>query len=339
MNEHEHTAKDEAAPKPSHDQVEKTAYALSQEDGRPKVSADENWSEAEAQLQHAGSGQAEHSEHQEHEGHGDHHTHMAADYRKRFWIALVLTLPILALSPLLQTLVGLREIIRFPGDAYVLFGLSSAVFWYGGWPFLKGLVKELKSLQPGMMTLVAVAIGTAYLYSSAVVFGLTGKVFFWELATLVDIMLLGHWIEMKSVMGASKALEALAALMPSDAHKLMPDGSVKDVPLGELAVDDKVLIKPGEKIPADGVVVEGESSVNEAMLTGESTPVTRKAGGKVIGGSINGEGSLTIEKARSPSRSKAPARTRFCRRSSTWSNRPRKASRRPRSSPTPPPCG
>ncbi|MFH1871583.1 MAG: copper-translocating P-type ATPase [Pseudomonadota bacterium] len=220
---------------------------------------------------------------------------MAADFRKRFWIALVLTLPILVLSPLLQTLVGLREAFRFSGDAYVLFGLSSAVFWYGGWPFLNGLVKELKSLQPGMMTLVAVAIGTAYLYSSAVVFGLTGKVFFWELATLVDIMLLGHWIEMKSVMGASKALEALAKLMPSDAHKLMPDGSVKDVPLGELAVYDKVLIKPGEKIPADGVVVEGESSVNEAMLTGESTPVTRKSGGKVIGGSINGEGSLTIE--------------------------------------------
>ena len=122
---------------------------------------------------------------------------MAADFRKRFWIALVLTLPILLLSPLLQTLVGLREAFRFPGDVYVLLGLSSAVFWYGGWPFLKGLVKELKSLQPGMMTLVAVAISTAYLYSSAVVFGLTGKMFFWELATLVDIMLLGHWIEMK----------------------------------------------------------------------------------------------------------------------------------------------
>ena len=127
-----------------------------------------------------------------------------------------------------------------------------------------------------MMTLVAVAIATAYLYSSAVVFGLTGKMFFWELATLIDIMLLGHWIEMKSVMGASRALEELAKLMPSDAHKLMPDGSVKDVPLGELAVDDKVLIKPGEKIPADGVIVEGESSVNEAMLTGESTPVAKK---------------------------------------------------------------
>jgi Cu2+-exporting ATPase len=146
-----------------------------------------------------------------------------------------------------------------------------------------------------MMTLVAVAITTAYLYSSAVVFGLTGKMFFWELATLVDIMLLGHWIEMRSVMGASKALEALAKLMPSDAHKLMTNGSLKDVPLSELAFGDKVLIKPGEKAPADGVIVSGMSSVNEAMLTGESTPVAKETGGKIIGGSINGEGSLTIE--------------------------------------------
>lgn len=227
--------------------------------------------------------------------HTGHHAHMAADFRKRFWISLILTLPILVLSPLLQTLVGLRGSIHFPGDIYILFGLSSAVFWYGGWPFLKGLFEELKSRRPGMMTLVAVAITTAYVYSSAVVFGLTGKIFFWELATLVDIMLLGHWIEMKSVMGASKALEELAKLMPSDAHKLMPDGSVKDVPLGELAVNDKVLIKPGEKIPADGIIIKGESAVNEAMLTGESTPVTKKTGDKVIGGAINGEGSLTIE--------------------------------------------
>ncbi len=227
--------------------------------------------------------------------HQNHHAHMAADFQKRFWISLALTLPILLLSPLLQKLVGLREAIRFSGDLYVLFGFSSAVFWYGGWPFLKGLGDELKSRQPGMMTLVAVAITTAYVYSSAVVFGLTGKTFFWELATLVDIMLLGHWIEMKSVMGASKALEELAKLMPSDAHKVMSDGNVKDVPLSELAVDDKVLVKPGEKIPADGVIVDGESSVNEAMLTGESTPVGKKTGGKVIGGAINGEGSLTIE--------------------------------------------
>lgn len=227
--------------------------------------------------------------------HHAHHAHMAADFEKRFWISLALTLPVLALSPMLQKLVGLHQVIGFSGDLYVLFGFASAVFWYGGRPFLKGLFNELKTRKPGMMTLVAVAITTAYLYSSAVVFGLTGKMFFWELATLVDIMLLGHWIEMKSVMGASKALEELAKLMPSDAHKLMPDGNIKDVPLDELAVADKVLIKPGEKIPADGVIVDGESSVNEAMLTGESTPVAKKTDGKVIGGSINGEGSLTIE--------------------------------------------
>jgi len=230
-----------------------------------------------------------------HQGHGDHHAHMAADFRKRFWISLVLTLPILVLSPLLQKFVGLRESIHFPGDLYVLFGFSSAVFWYGGWPFLKGLVDELKTRQPGMMILISVAIATAYLYSSAVVFGLAGKMFFWELATLVDIMLLGHWIEMKSVMGASRALEELAKLMPSDAHKVLPDGTVMDVPLGDLVVNDQVLIKPGEKIPADGVIVKGESSVNEAMLTGESTPAAKTTGGQVIGGSINGEGSLTIE--------------------------------------------
>jgi Cu2+-exporting ATPase len=220
---------------------------------------------------------------------------MAADFQRQFWIALALTLPILALSPMLQTLVGLREAIRFPGDMYVLFGLSSAVFWYGGWPFLTGFFAELRSRQVGMMTLISVAIATAYLYSSAVVFGLAGKMFFWELASLIDIMLLGHWIEMKSVMGASRALEELAKLMPSGAHKLMSDGSVKDVPLGELVVNDRVLIKPGEKIPADGAIVGGESSVNEAMLTGESTAAPKTIGGKVLGGSINGEGSLTIE--------------------------------------------
>ena len=296
MSEHDHAALAKPEAKPTQDEVAKKAYAIYVKEGRPQGHADQNWADAEAQLQHADAGQADHPEHRdEHQGHQDHHAHMAADFRKRFWISLVLTVPILALSPLLQTMVGLQDAVRFSGDLYVLFGFSSAVFWYGGWPFLKGLYTELTSLKPGMMTLVAVAITTAYLYSSAVVFGLAGKVFFWELATLVDIMLLGHWIEMKSVMGASKALEELAKLMPSDAHKLMPDGSVKDVPLNELAVGDKVLVKPGEKVPADGAIVEGESSVNEAMLTGESTPVSKKSGGKVIGGSINGEGSLTIE--------------------------------------------
>ena len=287
--------------KPTQEEVAKHAYAIYNKEGKPQGDAEQNWLEAEAKLKNGEHMHPEaHSKHtdehgKEHHGHQNHHAHMAADFRKRFWISLILTLPILVLSPMLQQLVGLREAIIFSGDTYVLFGFSSAVFWYGGWPFLKGLWDELKALKPGMMTLVAVAITTAYAYSTAVVFGLTGKMFFWELATLVDIMLLGHWIEMRSVMGASKALEALAKLMPSDAHKLMPDGSVKDVPLGELAVGDKVLIKPGEKIPADGVIVEGESTVNEAMLTGESTPVSKKAGGNVIGGAINGEGSLTIE--------------------------------------------
>ena len=290
MKEHEHATKNKSEnkseTKPEKDEVAKKAYAIYLKEGRPQGHAEQNWLQAEGKTPHA---KPNHIDHQ------DHHVHMAADFRKRFWISLVLTLPILALSPMLQKLVGLREAIHFPGDIYVLFGFSSAVFWYGGWPFLRGLFKELKARQIGMMTLISVAIATAYLYSSAVVFGLSGKMFFWELATLVDIMLLGHWIEMKSVMGASKALEELAKLMPSDAHKLMPDGSVKDVPLGELAVNDKVLIKPGEKIPADGVIVAGESSVNEAMLTGESTPVTKKTSAKVIGGAINGEGSLTIE--------------------------------------------
>jgi len=232
-----------------------------------------------------------------HEGHkgGDHHAHMVADFRRRFWISLGFTIPILILSPMIQSFLSIKAELRFPGDAYLLWALSSVVFFYGGWPFLKGLFDELGKKQPGMMTLIAIAISTAYVYSSVVVFGLSGKVFFWELATLIDIMLLGHWIEMKSVMGASRALEELAKLMPSDAHKVMPDGSTKDVSIEEINEGDKVLIKPGEKVPVDGEVVEGESSVNEAMLTGESKPVEKTVGSKLIGGAINGEGSLTAE--------------------------------------------
>jgi len=220
---------------------------------------------------------------------------MVADFKRRFWVSLIFTIPILILSPMIQKFLGLAEILQFPGDLYVLFALSSVVLFYGGYPFLKGLFTELISAKPGMMTLIAIAVSVAYLYSSAVVFGLTGKIFFWELATLIDIMLLGHWIEMKSVMGASKALEELARLMPSDAHRVMPDGSVRDVPLDELNSGDRVLVKPGEKIPADGEVIEGDSSVNESMLTGESVPVSKKPGVKVIGGSVNGEGSITVE--------------------------------------------
>jgi Cu2+-exporting ATPase len=226
------------------------------------------------------------------DGH-DHHAMMVADFKKRFLISLVITIPILILSPVIQKWSGIS--IRFAGDLYILFILSSAVYFYGGYPFLKGLFDELRSATPGMMTLVATAITTAYVYSSAVVFGLKGEVFFWELATLIDIMLLGHWLEMRSVMGAGRALEELARLMPPEAHRLNPDGSVKNVPLNELNIGDRVLVKPGEKVPADGLVVEGETSVNESMLTGESKPVPKSPGGKVIGGSINGEGSIIVE--------------------------------------------
>ncbi len=236
-----------------------------------------------------------HSGHDEHKGHANHHQHMIADFRKRFWISLAVSIPILFLSPLIQEFLGFGTALQFPGDKYLAFILSTFVFFYGGFPFLKGMVEEIKKKQPGMMTLISVAVSVAYFYSSAVVFGLEGKVFFWELATLIDIMLVGHWIEMKSVMGASKALEELAKLMPSDAHLLQDDESIIEIPLSQLKSGDKVLVKPGEKIPADGIAIKGASSVNESMLTGESKPVTKREGDKVIGGGINGEGSLVIQ--------------------------------------------
>lgn len=237
----------------------------------------------------------EHGSMASHGDHGSHHAMMVADFRRRFWVSLVISIPILLLSPLIQKFLGIAGKIDFTGDSYVLFALSSMVFFYGGWPFLKGIYEELKSRSPGMMTLIALAITVAYVYSSAVVFGLSGSVFFWELATLIDVMLLGHWLEMRSIMAASSALEEMARLMPSEAHKVMEDGSTQDLPLGELAVGDRVLVKPGEKIPADGLVLDGETSVNEAMLTGESTPVAKQTDTMVIGGSVNGEGSITVE--------------------------------------------
>ncbi len=228
-------------------------------------------------------------------GHHDHHAHMVKDFKKRFWVSIVITVPVLILSPLIQRALGITVALDFPGDRYVLFGLSSIIFFYGAYPFLKGLFQDVGSGKPGMMTLISVAISAAYFYSSSVVFGLEGKLFFWELVTLIDIMLLGHWIEMRSIMGASKALEELAKLLPSEAHKVLPDGSIQDVPLDEILSGDHVLVKPGEKIPSDGEVLEGESSVNESMITGESKPVVKNAGAEVIGGSINGEGSLKVE--------------------------------------------
>ena len=219
------------------------------------------------------------------------HTGMIADFKKRFYVVLILTIPIMLLSEMIQHWLNIH--ISFPGSKYVLLALSSVVFFYGGWPFLKGLVNEARAKNPGMMFLIGFAISVAYIYSVAIVFGLEGMDFFWELATLILIMLLGHWIEMKSVAGASRELELLVQLMPDDAH-LLDGEKVTDVKTSTLKENDSILIKPGEKVAADGIIADGETYLNESMLTGESKPVQKIKGDKVIAGSINGNGAIKI---------------------------------------------
>jgi Cu2+-exporting ATPase len=224
--------------------------------------------------------------------HSMHHRMMIQDFKRRFIVCLILTVPILLLSPMIQK--GLGFSLQFTGGLYVLFALSTFVFFYGGWPFLKGLFQELGNKTPGMMTLIALAISVAYFYSAIVVFGVQGKIFFWELVTLIDIMLLGHFIEMKSVLGASRALDQLARLLPSEAHRVQAD-QITDVKISDLKPGDLILVKPGERFAADGLVAKGESFADESVLTGESRPVKKKPRDKVIAGAINGEGSLTVK--------------------------------------------
>jgi Cu2+-exporting ATPase len=224
------------------------------------------------------------------EGH-NHHAMMIDDFSRRFFIVLLLTLPVLLLSAMVNDWWNIQ--IVFKGSRYLLAILSTIIFFYGGRPFLIGWWEEMKSWKPGMMTLIGFAITVAYIYSAAVVFGLPGMDFFWELATLILIMLLGHWIEMKSVAGASKELELLVQLMPSEAHMVMP-GMVHDVKTDTLKENDIILVKPGEKVAADGIILEGDSYLNESMLTGESKPVQKIKGDKVIAGSINGNGSIKV---------------------------------------------
>lgn len=233
--------------------------------------------------------------HHEHKDHHGHHAAMVEDFKRRFFVSILVSIPILLLSPMIQGWLGIGEALAFTGSNWILFGLSAFVYIYGGWPFLKGMVDELREKNPGMMTLVALAISVAFFYSAAVVLGLEGKLFFWETATLIDLMLLGHWIEMRSVMGASRALEELARLMPSEAHRIGADGEIEDVPIAELQEGDVLLIKSSEKIPADGEITEGTSTIDESMLTGESRPVEKAPGDAVIAGSINGGGSIRIK--------------------------------------------
>ena len=238
----------------------------------------------------------EHSGHHGHGGHGghhEHHEHMVEDFKKRFWISLVLSIPILYLSPMIQMLIGYE--VNFTGDTFLLFLLSTIVFFYGGKPFLLGAWDELKEKSPAMMMLISLAIIAAYVYSTLTAFFIEGSDFFFELATLIVIMLLGHWIEMKSLMGASKALEELIKLMPKEAHKLDESGNLVEVTVEDLKPGDQILVKSGEKIPIDGEIYEGESTVDESMLTGESVPVEKGPGMQAIGGAVNGDGVLKIK--------------------------------------------
>ncbi len=232
-----------------------------------------------------------HSKQHTKEAHNKHAGHHTEDFLKRFWICLLITVPILLLSPMIQHWMGID--ISFPGNKYVLLALGTAIYIYGGMPFLKGMVSELRNNAMGMMTLVAIAITVSFFYSVAVIFGLAGMDFYWELATLIDIMLLGHWLEMRSEKAASRALESLVELLPATVH-IEVDGAVKDIPLQQLKKNDIILVKPGEKIAADGLVLEGSSTVNESMLTGESMPVQKEKDAKVIAGSVNENGVIKV---------------------------------------------
>src|SRR2546427_2263358 len=226
-------------------------------------------------------------------GHDKHAGHSPQMFRDRFFVSLLLTLPILYYEHLFQQWFGYRA-VQFAGSEWITPVLAVVIFFYGGWPFVEGARRELAARLPGMMTLVALAISVAFTYSIAVSLGLAGMPFYWELATLVDVMLLGHWMERLSIQGASRALEHLASLVPSIAHRVTDRGT-EDVPVSELREGDVVLVKPGEQVPVDGVVGDGTSTVNEAFLTGESRPVAKEPGGEAVAGAVNGEGALPVQ--------------------------------------------
>ena len=219
-------------------------------------------------------------------------SHHLALFRKKLTAAVILTVPLIILSSMIQQMFGYY--LKFPGSGAVELVLGSVLYFYCASPFLKGAAAEVKKKKPGMMSLVTSAVTVAYFYSAAVVFGVPGHDFFWELGTLIVIMLWGHWIEMKSVMGASGALEMLASLLPETASVRQKDGSWKPVSLERVQAGDVLLVKANEKIPADGVVLKGTSYLNESMLTGESRPAQKQAGDTVIGGAVNGSGMLEI---------------------------------------------
>jgi len=255
--------------------------------------AEETNSEVERAVEH---GQHDHHDAGGHEGHGGHgvdHTGHEQMFRTRFWWSLLLSLPVLLYSPTIQSWLGFTA-PPFPGSQWVPFVFSLIIFVYGGLPFLQMARPEVRNRRPGMMTLISLAISVAFVYSVLAQVAGLGEGFFWELVTLIDVMLLGHWMEMRSVRQASGALNELAKLMPDTAERILPDGETETVPTAELEKDDKLLVRPGDSVPADGEVVEGTSNLNESMITGESRPVKKEPGDEVIGGTINGDGSLRV---------------------------------------------
>jgi Cu2+-exporting ATPase len=228
----------------------------------------------------------------DHESHVDHAGHENM-FRKRFWISTLISIPVLLFSPFVQATLKFN-MPTFPGSDWITPVFAVIIFFYGGLPFLRMAVPEVRNRRPGMMMLISLAISVAFVYSVAALFLPTSATFFWELVTLIDIMLLGHWLEMRSVRQASGALDELAKLMPDTAERISSSGEVEEVRTRELKTGDLILVRPGASIPADGQVVNGDSDVNESMLTGESMPVSKEPGDKVIGGAINGDGSLRV---------------------------------------------
>jgi Cu2+-exporting ATPase len=229
----------------------------------------------------------------QHEGHHDHHAMMEQDFKRRFFVSLLITGPILVLSPTIQQWFNFT-IPKFPGYDYLLFGLASVIALYGGWPFYKGAYESIQNGVLGMMVLVSIAVGTGYLFSAAATFIFTDTVdFYWEISTLVVFLLFGHWMEMRMTRRATGALQELVKLIPPTAN-LLKNGEISEIPTSHVKVGDILVIKPGEKVPIDGIIIEGTSSLDESMITGESKPVTRTLEEEAIGGTINGLGSLKI---------------------------------------------
>jgi Cu2+-exporting ATPase len=295
MDDHEHSSEDHSSD--THEGYQREEEPRVEQSMLEEEAEDADEAERELRERTGHDGSRGHGGHDGHEGgHGDHggmHEGHEQMFRRRFFVSTLLSIPVLLYSETLQEWLGFSA-PAFPGSEWLNPVFAVIVFAYGGVPFLKMAVPELRDRAPGMMTLISLAITVAFVYSLASVVFPTTSAFFWELVTLIDIMLLGHWIEMRSVRRASSALDELAKLMPDSAERITESGETEEVPVNELEEGDLVLVRPGASVPADGVVEEGDSDVNEAMITGESRPVSKEPGDEVIGGTVNGDGSLRV---------------------------------------------